>query len=164
MLLGLFIMIASFQPARAQKEKVHSMFIYNIGKNVKWPEAQKIQKFVIGILGTSEIQKELKSMAATRKVHGMSIEIKQFNSTAEISDCHILYVSASESGFLDQALTKISSKPVLIITDNPGLAKKGAAINFVEIEGKIRFELNQKNAKSKGLKVTGSLTSLAIVV
>lgn len=164
LLVGLFILIASFQPASAQKEKVHSMFIYNIGKNVKWPEDQKLEKFVIGVLGTSAIQKELTSMAASRNLNGMSIEIKQFNSTAEISDCHILYVSAAESGSLDQALSKISSKPVLIITENPGLAKKGAAINFVEIEGKVRFELNQKNALSKGLKVTGSLVSLAIVV
>lgn len=164
LLLGLFIMIASFQPAWAQKEKYHSMFIYNISKYVKWPEAREFGKFVIGVLGTSAIQKDLISMAVTRKVNGMSIEIKQFNIVSEISDCHILYVSASESGLLDQVLLKMKSKPVLIITDKPGLAKKGAAINFVEVEGKVKFELNQKNAEVQGLKVAGSLASLAILV
>ncbi len=164
LLMGLFIIIGSFQTAGAQKEKYHSMFIYNISKYVKWPEARNSGKFLIGVLGTSTIQKELKSMAVTRKVNGMSIEIKQFNVVSEISDCHILYVSASESELLDQVLLKIGSKPVLIITDKPGLAKKGAAINFVEVEGKVKFELNQKNAESKGLKVASSLTSLAIVV
>jgi hypothetical protein len=163
-LVGLCIMIASFQSAWAQKEKFHSIFIYNFSKYVKWPDAQNSGKFVIGVLGKSAIQKDLISMAATKKVSGMSIEIKQFSSPAEISDCHILFVSAKESGLLDQVLSKTSSKPVLIVTDNPGLAKKGAAINFVEIGGKIKFELNKKNVESRGLKVASSLVSLAILV
>ena len=154
-LIGVLIMIVSFQSAWAQKEKFHSIFIYNFSKYVKWPEAQNSGKFVIGVLGTSEIQKDLKTMAATKKINGKSIEIKQFSSAAEISDCHILYVSATESGLLDQVLSKTSSKPILIVTDSPGLARKGAAINFVEVEGKIKFELNRKNTEKKGLKVAG---------
>ena len=163
-LVGLCIMIVSFQSAWAQKEKFHSIFIYNFSKYVKWPEAQSSGTFVIGVLGTSAIQKDLKSMAAIKQVNGRSIEIKQFSSVAEISDCHILYVTATESGLLDQVLSKTSSKAILIVTDNPGLAEKGAAINFVEIEGKIKFELNKKNIEIRDLKVAGSLTSLAIIV
>lgn len=163
-LVGLLIMIVSFQSAWAQKEKFHSIFIYNFCKYVKWPDAQNSEKFVIGVLGTSAILKDLKSMAAVKQLNGMSIEIKQFSSAAEISDCHILYVTATESGLLDQVLSKTSSKPVLIVTDNPGLAGKGAAINFVEVEGKIKFELNKKNAEAKGLKVANVLASLAIIV
>ena len=163
-LVGLLIMIVSFQSAWAQKEKFHSIFIYNFSKYVKWPEAQNSGKFVIGVLGTSAIYKDLISMAAIKQVNGKSIEIKQFSSAAEISDCHILYVSATESGLLDQVLSKTSSKPILIVTDSPGLARKGAAINFVEVEGKIKFELNRKNTEKKGLKVAGTLASLAIIV
>ena len=61
-------------------------------------------------------------------------------------------------------LSRTKSKPVLVVTDNPGMAKKGASINFVEVEGKIKFELNQKNAEASGLKVAGALASLAILV
>jgi hypothetical protein len=163
-LVGLLMIILSSQSSWAQKEKYHSIFIYNFSKYVKWPDAQNSGKFVIGVLGTSAIQKDLKSMAAVKQVHGMSIEIKQFSSAAEISDCHILYVSATESGLLDQVLSKTSSKPILIVTNKPGLAKKGAAINFVEVGGKIKFELNKKNVESRGLKVASSLVSLAILV
>jgi hypothetical protein len=44
------------------------------------------------------------------------------------------------------------------------MAGKGAAINFVEVDGKIKFELNEENAESRGLKIAGSLASLAILV
>jgi hypothetical protein len=164
MLVGLFILTVSFHPAWAQKEKFHSIFLYSFSKYVKWPEAQKSEKFVIGVVGASAIQKDLKSMAASKKVNGMPIEIKQFKSVSEITGCHILYVSASASGKIDQITTITQDQSVLIVTDKPGLAKKGAAINFVEVDGKIKFELNQQNAKSRGLKISGSLASLAILV
>ena len=164
LLVGLFFMIVSFQSAWAQKEMFHSIFIYNFRKYVKWPDNMNSGKFVIGVLGTSAIQTDLKAMGSAKQVNGMSIEVKQFNSAAEISDCHILYVASSERGNIDKIISKTKSQQVLIVTGNPGLAKKGAAIHFVEVEGKIKFELNQKNAEARGLKVAGSLASLAILV
>ena len=163
-LVGVLMMIVSFQPAWAQKEKYHSIFIYNFSKYVKWPDAQNSGKFVIGVFGASAIHKDLKVMATTKKVNGRSIEIRQINSTSDIQNCHILYLSASDSGKIKEIISKTQDQSILIVTDNPGLAKKGAAINFVNVDGKIKFELNQKNAESRGLKVAGTLASLAIIV
>ena len=163
-LIGMLLMIVSFQSAWAQKEKYHSIFIYNFSKYVKWPDAQNSGNFVIGVLGNSAIEKDLTAMASAKQVNGKKIEIRQFRSAAEVNGCHILYVAESESAKFDQVLTETGSQPVLLVTAKPGLAKKGAAINFVEVEGKIKFELNQKNAETRGLKVAGSLASLAIIV
>ena len=151
-LVGVLMMIVSFQPAQAQKEKFHSIFIYNFSKYVKWPDAQSSGTFVIGVLGTSAIQKELQAMANTKKVNGMSIEIKQFTSVANIGDCHILYISSSENKEFDKVLSKTNNKSVLIVTDHPGMAKKGSAINFVEVDGKIKFELNQQKYPNKRIE------------
>jgi len=163
-LICVMMTVMSFQKAFAQKEKYHSIFIYNFSKYVKWPDAVSSGKFIIGVMGSSTIQSELKEMAASKQVNGMAIEVKQCNSVADIKGCHILYISASESGKLDQVVSQAQSQSVLIVTDKPGLAKQGAAINFVEVDGKIKFELNQGSAESHGLKVSGSLTSLAILV
>ena len=163
-LVGVLMMLSSLQSAWAQKEKFHSIFIYNFSKYVKWPDGNGEGKFVIGVFGSSPIEKNLNAMAASKKVNGMPIEVKHFSSVSEIADCHILYVSASESGKIEKVIDATKDKPVLLVTDKPGLAKKGAAINFVEQEGKIKFELNQQNVEARGLKVAGSLTSLAIMV
>lgn len=161
--IGLLVAI-TFQDSEAQNEKFHSIFIYNFSKYVKWPEAQNGKTFVIGVLGNSAIQKSLLEMAKTKKVNGMPIEIKQFNSASDAGDCHILYVSDEESGKIDKVFAGTQGKSVLIITAKPGLAQKGAAINFVEVDGKIKFELNQKSAEDRGLKVSGALAGLAILV
>lgn len=163
-LVGILMMIVSFQSAWAQKEKYHSIFIYNFSRYVKWPDAQSSGNFVIGVFGKSAIQKDLETMATTKRANGMSIEIKNFSSIKEIQDCHILYVSTSESDKMEQVVSSTQNQSILIVTDNPGLAQQGAAINFVEVDGKIKFELNQQNAEVRGLKVAGSLASLAILV
>jgi hypothetical protein len=163
-LIGLILFLFSIQSAWAQKEKFHSIFIYNFSKYVKWPDDLSSGKFVIGVFGSSSIKNDLEAMASTKKVNGLTIEVKQFNSTSGIGECNILYVSSSESGKIAEIIQATNNKPVLLVTDKPGLAKKGAAINFVEQGGKVKFELNQQNAESRGLKVSGSLSSLAIIV
>ncbi len=164
MLLGLLLALIAFQPTWAQKEKYHSIFIYNFSKYVKWPDSSNSGSFVIGVLGKSAIQKDLKAMAASKKVNGMPIEIKFFNSSSEIKDCHILYVAQSESNKMDEINAITQEQSILVVTDKPGLAEKGADINFIEVDGKIKFELNQHHVEARGMKVAGSLASLAIMV
>ncbi len=163
-LLCVLMTVMSFQTVSAQKEKFHSIFIYNFSKYVKWPDGMSSGKFVIGVLGSSAITSELKEMATTKSVNGMAIDVKQISSISEAKGCHIVYIASGESGKLEQVVSQTQSQSVLIVTDKPGLAKQGAAINFVEIDGKVKFELNQQNAEAHGLKVSGSLTSLAILV
>jgi hypothetical protein len=163
-LVGVFLLFTGLQPAWSQKEKFQSIFIYNFSKYVKWPDGTASGKFVIGVFGNSSIVKDLKTMAASKQVNGLPIEVRQFDSTAGIDGCNIIYVPSSESGKISEIVSSTQNQPVLIVTDKPGLAGKGAAINFVDDEGKIKFELNQQNAESRGLKISGSLASLAIIV
>ena len=109
-LVGLLMTVLSFQPAWAQKEKYHSIFIYNFSKYVKWPDAQSSGKFVSGVVGNSAIEKELGEMASTKQVNGQAIEVKHYNSVAEIGACHILYISASESGKIDEIAAKTKNQ------------------------------------------------------
>ena len=103
-------------------------------------------------------------MASNKKVNGHAIVIKEFKNSSQAQGCHILYVSEGASNQISTVLANTAQNPVLIVSDKPGLAKKGAVINFIEQDGKIKFELNQKMAEARGLKVSGSLTSLAILV
>ena len=165
-LLILLLFVTVIGVSHAQKEKYQSLFIYNFTKYIKWPESYNPEKFVIGVIGDSEILQSLNSMAASKKKTGAGtiIEVKKYGSVSEIDDCNILFVSKDAIGDIDQIDTKTSSKPVLVISDSSGMALKGSVINFVEMEGKIKFELNQANATSRGLVVSSSLTSLAILI
>ncbi len=105
-------------------------------------------------------------MATSKKKtkDGAAIEVKYYGSVNEIDDCNILFVSENVIGELSKITTQVASKPVLIITDMPGMATQGAIINFVETDGKMKFELNATKASSQGLIVSGSLASVAILI
>ncbi len=164
-IIGVVMMIASFLPALAQKEKFHSMFVYNFCKYVKWPEDQNKSKLIIGVLGNESIYKELSAMASNKKVvNGRSMEVIKYKSASEIGDCSILYVSTAQSGVVSKINATHKNNPILIVTDQPGMASKGSVINFIEKDGKIKFELNQSNAELRGLKVSSALSSLAILI
>lgn len=157
-----FVIVIS---TNAQKEKFQSLFIYNFTKYIKWPESYNNGKFVIGVIGDSPIINSINSMASSRKTKdGVAIEVKSYGSVNEIDDCNILFVSKNVIEKLSQIVTQVASKPVLIITDMPGMATQGSMINFVETEGKMKFELNATKASSKGLIVSGSLASVAILI
>jgi hypothetical protein len=162
-ILAVFL-LASFNDALAQKEKYYSLFIYNFSKYIKWPDSGNSSEFVIGVLGSPDMVNILSKTAASKTVNGADIVVKQFNDASEISDCHILFISERESSKLDEITSLTPNESILIVTDKPGLAKKGSIINFIEKDGKIKFELNQADAEARGLKVSGSLVSLAILV
>jgi hypothetical protein len=65
---------------------------------------------------------------------------------------------------LKEVSAKFKGKGSLIVTEKAGLAKAGAAINFVVAESKQRFEYSEKNAKKAGLVTGDGLNSLAIAV
>jgi len=150
----------------AQKEKYQSLFIYNFTKYIKWPESYNGEKFVIGVIGNSEILAALNEMAASKKKTGTGevIEVKKYSSVDNIDNCNILFVSNDAVDNLGKIVDQTSSKPILIITESPGMATQGSIINFVDQNGKIKFELNEAKATTRGLVVSGSLTSLAIMI
>jgi hypothetical protein len=157
--------VVLFNTSFAQKAKYQSIFIYNFSKYVKWPENVGNGGFIIGVLGNSEIQKSLEDMAAMKKsTQGLNINIIKYSDISEIQSCHMLIVADNRLSSMPELQSMPELKNALIITDEPGMAKKGSTINFVEKDGKIRFELNSSEAVKKELKVSSSLTTLAILV
>ena len=122
-------------------------------------------EFKIGVLGNTPMVDALKGMALSKKsTNNMPMVVKHYKSSSEIENCHILFVSNDQIKNFSSVLSNSNTKTTLILTDKPGMAKNGSSINFIEKDGKIRFELNMSNAQSKGLKVSSSLANLAIVI
>ena len=164
-IVGVFLGLLITNSIHAQKAKYQSIFIYNFSKYIKWPDDFNNGKFVIGVLGQADLLKDLKSMAVQKKeTNGLSIEVVDFSSVNDISDCNLIFVSSKFCNQIDAIDSKLTGKPTLIVTDKKGMANGGAVINFVEKDGKIKFELNKSAADKLGLVISGSLTSLAILV
>ncbi|MFL5754454.1 MAG: YfiR family protein [Bacteroidia bacterium] len=145
--------------------KAYTLFVYNFMKYVEWPEAQSKGDFVVAVLGDSPISKELSALASTKKLKGRNIVIKKCNTPEETSGCHLLYISPSKSSSVKILKDQTKDKPVLIVGEREGLAKKGAGLSFVTLdEDELKFDINKKEIETHQLKISSSLLNLGIVV
>ena len=157
--------VSMIQSSFAQKAKYQSIFIYNFSRYIKWPDHMNTGDFVIGVLGDKELYTHLSNMSANkRQTQGMALKVVNYNSIAEVEKCHILVVASRFSSQISGISSNANLSNSAIVTNGEGLAKKGSTINFIEKDGKIKFELNQDDANKRGLKVSSSLLSLAILV
>ena len=144
--------------------KIKAVFIYNFTKYIEWPQPYKEGDFTIGVIGETSLYSELIKMTETKKVANQTLEVKKYNSLSDVSKCHILYVCKDKSPQLSEILKKIKNNSTLIVTEESGLADKGAGINFIIKENRQKFELNKGNIERYKLKVSSNLEALAFTV
>ncbi len=163
--LGILLLFNSYLMINAQTDaQVKTLFIYNFIKYIQWPASYSSGDFVIGVLGGGPIVEELQKIAAVKKAGTQTMVVKPFSSSTAITNCHILFISISKSGELAAAITKVTGNSTLIISEKEGLAKSGAGINFIQKDGKLRYELNASNITKYELGLNNDLTKLAIII
>lgn len=156
-----FSMVFSQLMAQSSIPAAQSVFIYNFTRLTEWPAEYKSGDFVIGVIGSTEVYNELKNYTTSKMVGAQPIKIARFNSPAEVSKCHILFVGFGKTKEMPAIMAKLSGGSTLIVSENKGAIEKGAAINFVNIEDKLKFELKMSNASEVGLKIHSNLENMA---
>jgi hypothetical protein len=153
--------------AMAQERPIHevySMMVFNFTKYVQWPDHTASGEFVIGVVGNSDVYNTLNTWYGGKPRGTKTYVIKKFNNASEITDCHVVFIDKSKSGEFESINGKVKGKGTLVITDKNGLGEKGSGINFKTIDNKLKFELNQKALEASNLKVSGALSSMAILI
>lgn len=164
-LLGLPIRIPGLENEEADlASTMKAVFIYNFTKYIEWPEADITGSFKIGVIGSSGIIAPLRNIAKEKRVGKLGIKIIHISDPGELKDCHILFIAPSERNRLPEILSDVSGKSILTIGDATDFAANGTAINFIVVEGKIKFEINFDAVTRAGLKASSHLLKLAILV
>lgn len=142
--------------------RIKSIYIYNFTKYIEWPETYKEGSFVIGFIGNnSALLNELSKMASSKKVGTQSIEIRNISTLDDNTKYNIVFILTDNSSQLTEVISKAKGKSTLIVTEKPGLAEKGAAINFIIEDNKQKIELNKANIEKYKLKVANALVTMS---
>jgi hypothetical protein len=145
--------------------KAYTLFIYNFMKYVEWPENSNKGDFIICTIGDSPINKELQELAATKKLKGRTIVFRKCSTPEEASNSHLVFLPSSKSALVKVFREQTKGKPVLIVAEREGLARKGAGISFVTLdEDELKFDINKKDIEQHQLKVANSLVNLGIAI
>lgn len=75
-----------------------------------------------------------------------------------------MFVSISEENRLKAVLGELEGAKVLTVSDIRDFSQRGGMIQFVVADGKVRFEVNVKNATDAGLTFSADLLEVALAV
>lgn len=144
--------------------EIYAMMVFNFTRYVQWPDQSSGGEFVIGVIGNNDVYKTLNEWYGGKPKDGKTFAVKFFKSSSDLTECHVVFIDKTKSGEFDAVQTKVQGKGTLVITDRNGLGERGSAINFKTVDNKLRFELNQKAIEASKLKVSGALSSMAILI
>ena len=139
-------------------------FLYHFIDFVWWPAESLERPFTAGILGKSEIAGILSAVATKKTVDGKILNVETYPSVDAIGPYHLLFVTSAFTSELPRIRELIGQRNILTVSDTPGLAKRGIAINLTMVDDQLKFEINRLTLEGAGLRASAQLLKLAILV
>lgn len=154
--------------AQTTKEyQVKAACLFNFAQFVEWPAATFANPkapIIIGVLGDDPFGPALEQIVRGETINDRKLVVARSRSLEELKSCHLLFISKSEKGNLDQILSSLNAASILTISETDQFARRGGVINFFLESNKVRFEINAEAARRNGLKISSQLLKLGKVV
>lgn len=177
MVLGsVHVMLGAPAESETNREyQIKAAFLFNFFKFVDWPEEKTTnsnEPFTIGVIGTNPFGKSLEPIEE-KEVKSRKVVIKHLGNLKEqegserkdtikaLRKCHLLFISSSEKENLVTIIEALKGASVLTVGETAGFLESGGIINFLMEDKKVRFEINNFDAKQAGLTIRSKLLRLA---
>jgi hypothetical protein len=157
--------IEAAQEAQPTEYQLKAAFLFNFAMFVEWPQQAFIERtspLVIGVLGENPFHDDLAKTLQNKKIDEHPIVVKEIRLPAEATNCHLLFISASEKKRLPEILQSVKGTSVLTVSEMERFTEDGGMINFVLIGTKVRFQINKETAAAAGLRISSKLMNLAV--
>ncbi len=148
----------------APEYQIKAQLLVNLATFTTWP-AETFRTtnspIVIGIVGKDPFDQFLVKAVDTKAKSGRPMKLKHVETDAEIKECHILFVAASERRRLKDLKQRWKGSAILTVGEVDEFLDNGGIINFVLKGQLVRFEISVESAKSAGLRLDAKLLSVA---
>lgn len=163
-LLTIIFLISFSFSSNAQIEKFQALFMYKFLQNFEWPASKVSNNYKIGVVGSDALKIELEKLVNGRSVQGKTIAVTNYTPGSSNKEFCMIFIGAKRKDLFESLNKSAISNSTIIVTESPGYAKKGAAINFITAGSSLKFELNSGSFSQANVKVSGSIKSLAVIV
>ncbi|MEM9341023.1 MAG: YfiR family protein [Bacteroidota bacterium] len=154
------ILLTFSASVNGQEAKYKALFMFKFLQNMEWPETKVGDAYRIEVFGSRELVNEMKKVIVDRRVNGKAIEVSEYT-RSELDNVNILYIAKSKESSFYELNEQAISKSVVVITESSGLARKGASINFIKDNNRLKFELNEKSFSRAHILVSSEIKTRA---
>lgn len=155
-------LISSSAQAEVTDLEVKAAFLPRFARYVTWPPSawHRDQPVTLCVIGDDPFGNLLNQSIAGQQVDGRNFVVKRLSSAAGASDCAIAFVDGSRT---DEILQSLGHHPVLTVTDSRLNSDRGI-IHFTIVGGRVRFFIDNRQARADGLTISSRLLALAVGV
>jgi len=151
------------------EQKIKAIYLYKFIHFIKWPDALlSAGNITIGILGKDDFSDAFSEVEGKRiKSLDKKLVIKRFGTYSDkhlLKECHLLFISSSEKSNFKKIIKQISGKKILTFADTEGFLEAGGMIKFINIEDKIRWEINKIAIDNAGIRLNSQIFQCALKV
>jgi hypothetical protein len=147
--------------------EVKAAYLYNFGRFVDWPQDAppvRASDFAICVLGDDPFGRALDSTISGEKIDGKSVIARRVAKIEEAADCRVLFIGIVESAQVKAILSTLGKSSILTVSDEPQFVREGGMVQFVLVDGRVRFEINLGAARQAGLSLSSDLLKVAVGV
>ncbi|HEX7069196.1 MAG TPA: YfiR family protein, partial [Rhodothermales bacterium] len=116
------------------------------------------------VLGVDPFGDYLDEAVRGESVGEHPVLVRRPRDTENARECHILFVSESESSRMRPTLSSLDDLPILTVSDVEDFVRLGGVVQFFTQEDRIRLRINAGAARDAGLSISSKLLNLAEVV
>lgn len=160
LLAGLALLLPASASAQLEHE-VKGAFLFKFLSYVEWPPESldgPHDPLVVGVLGDEDVRASLQEIVQGRQAQGRPVEVRRLRDGDSPAGMHMVFVGRSEA----QALPRLTGQQgVLVVSDSADALARGAMINLLLVENRVRFEVSPQAAERSGLRISSRLLSLA---
>lgn len=143
--------------------KTRAVYILDIAKYIEYDDdIQYHADFKIAVLDKDQdFFFELSDMAKTRQfIQEKPIKVLRFREIEDIEKCHIIYVNVEDEYDIKKVLKASEGNNTLVISE--GYKFRESMFNFVTLDGKPKFEVNEELLRQEKLSVPETLLAMSI--
>ncbi len=152
------------EPSSMLERRVKAAFLYKFLSFITWPERALPpagEPLVIGVMGAPDIADELGATLAGRTAQGRPVVARPVAPGEPPSGVHMLFIDRSQQHRLREEARAARETSALPVSEVDGALDYGVVINFVTVEGRVRFEVSIDNAQESGIRISSRLLALA---
>jgi hypothetical protein len=170
-LAGVVLVAAAFapsaesqMPATATERSVKAAFVYKFLGYVEWPGdafAATDAPLTIGVVEADDLAGDLAEVVRGRAVNGHAIDVQRLRPGDPLAGINVLFVGAAARTRLVTLARAAAARGILVISETDDGLAQGSMINFIVIDGRVRFEVALDSAERAGLKLSSRLLAVA---
>ena len=140
-------------------------YLHRFPGYIEWPKNSNAPMFTIAVFGDATVAAELEKMLVGRSIKDKPARVLKVGSVSEIGDAQMLFIGSSfSSSGLRKIIAELKGEPVLVVTDDLHGLETGSAINFTQVNRRVRFEVSLTAAKQARLSISSELLNVAAMV